>query len=53
MIESYSNSCLTCFRRCPREFCLRYPYRLERVGDNREVLQVGTTWHKAPEPHLG
>jgi len=46
-IESYTNSCLSCFRRCPREFDLRYRQQLERAGDDREVLQVGTTWHKA------
>jgi len=46
-VESYTNSCLSCFRRCPREFDLRYLQQLERAGDDREVLQVGTTWHKA------
>lgn len=46
-VESYTNSCLSCFRRCPREFDLRYQLQLERAGDDREVLQVGTTWHKA------
>lgn len=47
MIESYTHSCLSCFRRCPREFDLRYLRQLEREGDEREVLQVGTTWHRA------
>lgn len=46
-VKSYTHSCLSCFRRCPREFDLRYQMQLERVGDDRETLAVGTCWHKA------
>tara|TARA_R110000851_G_scaffold120002_1_gene248057 strand:- start:1539 stop:2591 length:1053 start_codon:yes stop_codon:yes gene_type:complete len=46
-IDSYTNSCLSCFRRCPREFENRYALQLEREGDDREVLRVGSAWHHA------
>ena len=46
-IESYTNTSLSTARRCPREFYLRYMMQLERDGADREVLQVGQTWHKA------
>lgn len=46
---SYTNTALATFRRCPHEFELRYDQQLERDGDEREVLQVGQTWHKAHE----
>tara|TARA_R110000851_G_scaffold268071_2_gene420721 strand:+ start:44134 stop:45171 length:1038 start_codon:yes stop_codon:yes gene_type:complete len=47
MIDSYTHSCVACYRRCPREFDLRYIKQLERAGDDREVLRVGQAWHKA------
>lgn len=47
MIDSYTNSALSCFRRCPREFELRYFQQLKQAGDDPETLQVGQTWHKA------
>ena len=47
MIDSFTNSCLSCFRRCPREFDLRYNKQLERADNDREVLRVGSCWHKA------
>jgi len=46
-IASYTQSCLSCFRRCPREYDLRYQQQLERLGDARETLAVGDCWHKA------
>ncbi len=46
-IESFTNSSLSCFRRCPREHDLRYGQRLKVAGEDREVLQVGQAWHKA------
>ena len=49
MDATYTNSALTTHRRCGREFQIRYERQLERVGDDREVLQVGSTWHKAHE----
>lgn len=50
--DSYTNTSLSTARRCLREFELRYELQLEpdREAD-REVLQVGTTWHKAHDAH--
>jgi len=47
MIDSYTNTALATARRCLREYDLRYIHRLELDSEDREVLQVGTTWHKA------
>jgi len=44
---TYTNSSTSCFRRCPREYDLRYRRRLSPHGEDREVLQVGRAWHKA------
>lgn len=49
MIDSYTNSSMTAFRRCTREFDLRYRHRLERSDGEREVLAVGSAWHAALE----
>lgn len=46
---TFTNSCLGTWRRCNREYLLRYQYRLERAGDDREVLLVGQCWHKMHE----
>lgn len=48
MTETYTNSSLTTFRRCPREYELRYVQRLELDTDHvSEPLSVGHTWHRA------
>jgi hypothetical protein len=47
MIESYTNTSLATARRCLREFELRYGRKLELDAEDREVLQVGQTWHRA------
>lgn len=47
MIASYSNTSLSTARRCLEEFNLRYVQQLERVGADREILQVGSTWARA------
>lgn len=46
--ESFTNSSLAVARLCLRKYELQYNQRLERdFGDEREVLQVGQTWHRA------
>ncbi len=47
MIESYTNTSLAAFRRCPREFYLRYMCQFERDDEDREALAVGSAMHKA------
>lgn len=45
---TYTNSSLTCARRCLREYQLRYLQQLEPALDQEhEALTVGTTWHRA------
>lgn len=44
---TYTNSSLSCARECLTKYDLKYMQRLERVGDEREALAVGTCWHKA------
>lgn len=46
---SYTNSSLSTFRRCPREYELGYEQQLESVEADSEALQVGQAWHKAFE----
>lgn len=45
--ETFTNTSLGTARRCFREYDLRYDQQLELDGDDREVLQVGHTWHRA------
>lgn len=48
--DSYTNSSLAAARRCLTEYDLRYELQLEPDRDeDREALQVGTSWHKAHE----
>ncbi|RLE17926.1 MAG: hypothetical protein DRJ50_13505 [Actinobacteria bacterium] len=49
MSDSQTNSSLTAWRRCKREYELDYRLRLQRDGDEREVLEVGRTWHLGHE----
>lgn len=49
-VASFTNSSLACFRRCPREFELRYMQRLERdIDEESEALAVGSCWHDGQE----
>lgn len=50
-MASQTNSSLSTHRRCPKEYEYRYEHQLERAGDEREVLAVGTTWHLAHDYH--
>lgn len=46
-LPSFTNSALACAHRCPRELELRYGMQLAPAREDREVLQVGSTWHRA------
>jgi hypothetical protein len=46
---TYSHSVLQTARRCLREYDFRYLRRFDRVGSDRETLEVGSCWHDAHE----
>ena len=48
-MSTYTNSALTCARRCLREYDLRYQHQLDADGEPSEALAVGSLWHLAHE----
>lgn len=48
-LPAYTNSALKTARECPQKYSNQYLLQLERIGDEREVLAVGSCWHKGLE----